>query len=238
MTATTHIYSLTDPRDGEIRYIGKADDLEYRYRCHLNDRSHNAKSRWVGGLMKHGLYPQMRCVATIPMYRWQEAEEFFIALHKAAGCRLLNLTVGGEGMNGGTHTEATRRVLSEKAKQRGVSAEHLAYMTARAAECNRGKPRPCDNRIRQKISSSLMGHTQGTEQRQKKSASLKSFYQTPEGKVSLARQTEEKKRRVVKPEQWMAAVAANKGKPHTTEHRAKLREAWVRRKQRMMAGVN
>lgn len=239
MTSTTHIYALIDPRTDAVRYIGKADDLEWRYRCHLNDRHKSAKSMWVKKLLGLGLYPQMRCLASIPSWMWQEAEEFYIALYRAAGVPLLNLTAGGEGSNGYEPTPEARKNISESAKKRGVSREHLDYMTARAAKCNRGKMKPCAPEIRAKIAASLRGRKLSPEAVAKKSASLKAFYKTPEGKASLARQTEQKKLRVVKPSQWMAAVAANTGKPKSPEHRARLREAWVRRKQRsLFAGVN
>jgi hypothetical protein len=181
----------------------------------------------------------MRCLASIPSWRWQEAEEFYIALYRAAGVPLLNLTAGGEGMNGGTHSEETRRLISEKAKQRGVPREHIAYMTVRAAECNRGKPKPCAPEIRAKIAASLTGKKRSESANSKRSSSLKAFYKTPEGKASLARQTEQKKLRPRNDGALKALHDSIRGVPKSPEHRARLREAWVRRKQRALCvGVN
>ena len=32
----TNIYVLIDPRNGEVRYVGKANDVGQRYKAHLN----------------------------------------------------------------------------------------------------------------------------------------------------------------------------------------------------------
>lgn len=92
------LYELLDPRDGEVRYIGKAVDAAKRFKGHLRDsrRRNTPVYAWVRSLAKAGTVPQMRVVATVPAARWQEEERRLIAEARAGGGRLLNLADGGD----------------------------------------------------------------------------------------------------------------------------------------------
>lgn len=47
---TTFIYSLIDPRTGEVKYIGKANKLKARYRSHLNKNDLKPSTKKTTGL--------------------------------------------------------------------------------------------------------------------------------------------------------------------------------------------
>ena len=53
------IYSLSDPRTGEIRYVGKTVNLKRRLYGHLYDDEKTHKSAWIKSLKRLGLKPQL-----------------------------------------------------------------------------------------------------------------------------------------------------------------------------------
>jgi len=55
------IYALVDPRNGAIRYVGRAYEPQVRLRQHLNDvcTSNPAKYRWLRELKRSDLRPRM-----------------------------------------------------------------------------------------------------------------------------------------------------------------------------------
>lgn len=97
------IYVLKCPKDGQIRYIGKAKDPQRRLYTHLLDarkpRTNSKKVAWLRALLASGLKPE--CIALMPVggeFRWQTAERFFIVSGRYFGFQLLNATDGGEGI--------------------------------------------------------------------------------------------------------------------------------------------
>ena len=70
---TTFIYALIDPRTGAIRYVGKADDPEYRLSQHLIDdgREKSYKASWIRSLRAQGLRPLIRIIDEVLGTEWQ-----------------------------------------------------------------------------------------------------------------------------------------------------------------------
>ena len=57
-----YIYGLTDPRTGELRYIGKTkNSLKYRLMRHVRYRDKGSvhKNSWIGLLERDGLRPEI-----------------------------------------------------------------------------------------------------------------------------------------------------------------------------------
>ncbi len=97
------IYSLSDPRSGAVRYIGKTNNnLTTRLTGHIKDvkRCSHKNAQWINGLLKHGLKPIIDLVDTVPEENWQEEESFYINYFKYLGFNLLNMTDGGESGTG------------------------------------------------------------------------------------------------------------------------------------------
>ncbi|MFC3833079.1 MULTISPECIES: GIY-YIG nuclease family protein [Deinococcus] len=93
---TTYIYSLSDPRTQEIRYIGKTDHSKRRLSQHISDTKDGPyKTNWIASLKKDALSPIMTILEEVEE-GWQERERFWIAA-LAPHSRLVNLTAGGEG---------------------------------------------------------------------------------------------------------------------------------------------
>lgn len=97
MVATVEIYGLVDPRDGRVRYIGKANDTRKRLAGHLRDarRRSTPVYAWVRKLGALGLKPEARVLERVEGDGWKDAERRLIAEHRALG-PLLNVADGGD----------------------------------------------------------------------------------------------------------------------------------------------
>ena len=95
------IYTILDPRDNKIRYVGKSVDFDYRKLRHLynakkSTRSH--KDAWIRGILKSGLNPIFEVLDECSEQNWKEVESYWIYQLIAWGFSLLNETFGGEGV--------------------------------------------------------------------------------------------------------------------------------------------
>lgn len=122
------IYSLSDPRTGEVRYVGKAFDVTRRFYGHLCDKTNTPKTAWIKSLKRQGLKPQIVVVQSFLNVLdevWQNAERFWIESFRSSGCKLTNLDSGGIG--GKRLSEET------KAKMRGIkrTPEQIERLRAR-----------------------------------------------------------------------------------------------------------
>ena len=93
------IYALSDPRNNQIRYIGKANNPKDRYTNHFNSaRDKNTHKRnWINNVRKDGFRPELIIIDEVPVSEWQYWEMFYISLFKTWGFSLVNYTSGGDG---------------------------------------------------------------------------------------------------------------------------------------------
>lgn len=115
------IYTLTDPRTNEIRYVGKTvQSLNYRLACHIYQtkryRHHN--SSWIKSLLKLNLRPIIEELDEVDESKWVETEIYWIAQLKAWGFKLNNHGKGGEGIIGLKHTDEAKEKMSKAHKGR------------------------------------------------------------------------------------------------------------------------
>lgn len=100
MTKATevYIYTLSDPDSGEVRYIGKANDINKRLATHIRDsrRSNRPICNWVAKLIRSGKVPVITTIAICTPESWQEEERKQIALFRSTHSNLLNLADGGD----------------------------------------------------------------------------------------------------------------------------------------------
>lgn len=93
-----YIYGLKDPRDDQIHYIGKADDVQKRLVTHLKDRKNNAgRVAWIDELRAAGQEPGIVVLEESIQDEWREAEIYWIAKGRELGWPLLNIHKGGTG---------------------------------------------------------------------------------------------------------------------------------------------
>lgn len=212
---TWKIYSLTDPRDGRVRYVGKANDIKRRMYDHvyaaLHSSKRNYRTNWIRALVECGQMPQL-CILEEGEGAWAEAEKKWIKTFRDAGYELVNATDGGEGTDGRICLPETRAKIS--ASKKGC------------------KPPPCTPEIRAKISAAHKGVPLSPEHCAKMSAANKGKYPSPETRAKMSAAA---RGRPKSPEHRAKIGAAGRGRLHTPEARAKMRAAWIARKSRCCA---
>lgn len=96
----TNIYSLEYP-EGNIRYIGKANNLSQRFTSHLKrvNECTSKKNSWIKSLLRKGEFPIMNLIDEVSIKDWQFWESHYIFLYRSFGFDLTNLTFGGDGLS-------------------------------------------------------------------------------------------------------------------------------------------
>lgn len=146
-----YIYALTDPDSGDIRYIGKADNVIDRLKSHLNDCSSTRKARWIRSLVGRGKRPELLILEEVGNEQWQDAESKWIAHYRLVGADLCNHTDGGEGLR--NPSAETRAKLSELRRSEWLDPVGKAKWLSILRSPGR----------RQKISDSLSGKKKSME---------------------------------------------------------------------------
>jgi hypothetical protein len=93
------IYALTDPRTGQIRYIGKAKDPEKRYKQHIVESMTGVpyrKCAWIRALLESGEGPGLVVLQKVSDLWWEHAERRWIASERNKGDHMVNYEDGGE----------------------------------------------------------------------------------------------------------------------------------------------
>lgn len=114
---STFIYSLIDPRNGDVRYIGKSDKPKERLSCHLSERLYDErinkhKVNWLKSLIKENLKPELFILDQVNIDDWKFWEQHYISLYRSFGFNLVNLTVGGDGSSFSKHSIESRLKMS------------------------------------------------------------------------------------------------------------------------------
>lgn len=132
-----YIYTLTDPRDGILKYVGKAKNLRKRFTLHKCDSRGKSKViNWNRKLKSLGLEPIMEVVDECLESDWELMEQYWIAQMKAWGFPLKNMTSGGVVVN--------TKQLNYLPKGRVYSQESRLKMR----NSQLGKKQPLEQRIK------------------------------------------------------------------------------------------
>lgn len=96
-----YIYTLTDPRTGSVRYVGKTNNTKNRLKLHLQNKkqNHSYINNWIKQLKRNKLKPIMEVVDTVPKNDWEFWETYWISQFKTWGFNLCNHTEGGGSTN-------------------------------------------------------------------------------------------------------------------------------------------
>jgi hypothetical protein len=147
------VYGLIDPRNGELRYVGKTARrpsrrlAEHAWASSLGDTH---RCRWVRQVLSAGCKPEMVTIETHESANsLNDAEVFYISYFRYLGCDLTNATDGGEGSLGHKMSGETRKKMSKAKKGRPsnragkpTSAETRALQSA----AHKGRPSPLRGR--------------------------------------------------------------------------------------------
>lgn len=153
---TAFIYTLADPRDKKIRYVGKTINKYERRRSHFYNfvKQSNPKTLWIKELRSLGMKPIMEELESVNYEfdsEWEDAERFWISTLRFYGFDLLNRTSGGN--CGSTFSKETCEKIRIAATARMTDSEraHLSMkctgwkqtdeVKERIAASKRGKPR-------------------------------------------------------------------------------------------------
>lgn len=95
---TVYIYGLQDPETKEIRYIGKANNPNVRYRQHIKGGCLNNQHKrgWINALGKRGLKPELIILETTDDKNWEMREKYWIKFGIDNDWPLTNISSGGK----------------------------------------------------------------------------------------------------------------------------------------------
>ncbi len=137
----TTIYALSDPRTSEVRYVGKtAGPMRKRMAVHRAAARLRATKRhveaWVRSLLDARCEPAVIVLEQVrPPIDWRLREQFWIATLRRVGCRLTNLTIGGDGSSGTVRSESAkakwRAAMKGRPGRKWTAAEREAWSKAR-----------------------------------------------------------------------------------------------------------
>ncbi len=135
MRQTAYIYTLADPRTGEIRYVGKTFCMRKRFYDHIccKNKRNNKRTAWIKSLLKDGLKPKMEVLETIENASdedWAQCEMFWISTLKFYGCDLVNGDSGG--LSGKKQTPETIAKRLANTKPRIYTQEERDRIGARS----------------------------------------------------------------------------------------------------------
>lgn len=122
MENNVYIYGLKCPLSGQVKYIGKTNDLKRRYYEH-NQTHRNRKSKknsWIISLKKKDLSPIMEVLEKCCEQNWEEQEKKWIRYFLKNGYDLKNIMEGG-GRKDYTFTKETRKNMSIAQQKRRKS---------------------------------------------------------------------------------------------------------------------
>lgn len=123
------VYSLSDPRNGSVKYIGITSNPKRRLEKHLSYKKINLKSNWIKSLLNSGVSPIMTLVdSSNTREEINEKEKFWIVKYREWGCDLKNMTDGGDGGNtfgGRKHTQLSKDKISIANKGRKRDLNYL-----------------------------------------------------------------------------------------------------------------
>ena len=175
------IYSLSDPINSEVRYVGKTTNMKKRLRDHLRDRRNNYKTSWISSLLNDGKLPIIESLEEVEGADesvWQEAERFWITSLRFLGCRLVNLVDGGIGGINPSAETRLKHSLAMKGKKK--SPEHIAKLIAfrntpeyKARQSDLSRGRKHSKEMRQKMSAARIGIPRSKEHIESAAAGLR-----------------------------------------------------------------
>jgi hypothetical protein len=143
------IYTLSDPRDNQVRYVGKTDNPERRLVMHLRDKDICHRTNWLRELTTNGLEPILTIIETVEEGQsWEEREIYWISYYRSIGCKLTNGTDGGDQ---GPDCTGKNLIKSEQGRKNIIAAlvkrnksPEMREVSRRNGQSGKGRKRPIE----------------------------------------------------------------------------------------------
>ena len=181
------IYGLVDPRNGQLRYVGKSTIGIARPRQHRRPyrlkTDYTWKANWIRKLLELGLDYNIVIIQEFDGAEiLDKAEIFWIAYFRKMGFILTNLTNGGEGTLGTKQSQETKDKKSAKLRGRKCSPETVERM--RLASLGKSP----SEETRKKIGDAHRGKKASEETKARMGAARRGRHHTKDAKrkISLA----------------------------------------------------
>lgn len=233
------IYTLSDPRDGVVWYVGASRGGRDRFSRHLWEAKHGNYGRvykWIRSLFEIGVQPRYSVVERGNGATWADAERKWIAFYRVTNERLANISAGGNGNPVGFKMPPRSPEHTAKLRAAHIGRKHSAQERANRSAALKGRVVSAETRA--KIGAARRGKKQPLSAdrlsklaRQKEEAAARKAAEraaraarpkrtlSPEHRAKLS----EARRGWKATEECRAKIsAANKGRRHTEEARAKI----------------
>jgi group I intron endonuclease len=237
------IYGLYDPRNDELRYVGKSKNPKHRLFEHINTVKNgeiSSKAKWLKELIDNGYIPLVKILEKTNADNWEEVEKRWIEKCRLEGLNLLNVAEGGsnppdwlgrkqsifhirkrvearQAKGNYHHSDETKRKLSEKKKGTQAGPNNPFY----------GKHHTEETKQKIKTNNSWYKHTD--EIRKKISEGVRrnppKIIRKPVSDETRKKLSKAHKGRKLSPEHVEKLRQANLGKPVSEETKEKLRQA-------------
>lgn len=134
-TDIAYIYSLSDPRNNFVRYIGKTVNPKNRISGHIAEskRYNHHRAKWIRNLIKNGLVPKLTILKICPLCEYEIHEMFFINKYKG---QLTNSDETGQGNKGRKSNiiQSVSNKLSKTVYQFNINGDFISeYKSLRSA---------------------------------------------------------------------------------------------------------
>lgn len=219
MSKRIAIYAISDPRDGNIRYVGQTCRApNQRLNGHLVDARRGASSHrndWLRSVMRDGHRPVLNVIS------WREGqnaaderERFWIAAFRSQGFDLTNAAEGGSVNSGWHHSQEQR----DKWRRERRSNKHPMFGKTHSDEVKKASSERMKRIIEER------GHPRsGTKHSEETRAKIKAavaFRRVPRQRIIPE---------IVRHMQSVNASLAHTGRKHSEATRKKMRIAALKR---------
>ena len=210
------LYRLTSPSNKQ--YIGIAKNgLHHRFSVHVAEAKSGSMTALHKSIRKYGADAFTKEILVVSDYEYiRDLEIKAIEAFKTMSPNGYNLTIGGDGTNGYSHTDCTKQKISDLAKIRMADPERRKHLS----ELNTGKKQSAETKEKIRLTSlgrrPMLGKKQSDEAKRKISEALMGNTHTKGMPFS--------------DEHRAKLSAAGKVRVFTEQHRANLRKAQLGRK--------
>jgi group I intron endonuclease len=217
-----YIYILIDPRDNQIRYVGKTNNPIGRMRSHMNYcyKETNHKSYWLRQLADMEIEPILYVIEETTIAEWEEREKFWIRYYKNEGCNLTNLSWGGQGNLGIEVSDETRNKMSEAARKKPPISEKTRV---RMSQAQLGRKH--SEETKKKIGKGRRGAILSEELKARISQSEKGKYIPLRDRIKMS-----EAKKLDNSERYKKIAIKLKGRKRTEKEKANMRRGWAKRK--------